>query len=106
MTTLNASLVDGPITIPIYGEPDENGAPTITGYVSGVHFNVARSALTPALEAYEVTPDPSTPARIWAGDVRREDGTWGLTAFLKFDTQAQAEAALTAAGLAVIEAAE
>lgn len=97
---LDASLVDGPISIPIYGEPDASGIPTITGHVPGVHFNVARSALTPALDAFEVTPDPSTPARIWAGDVRRPDGTWTLTAFLKFDTQAQAEAALTAAGLA------
>ena len=103
MTSYNPSLVDGPISIPIYGEPDADGVRPVTGYVPGVHFNIARSALTEGLAPYEVTPDPSTPVRIWAGDTRRPDGTWGLTAFLKFETLAQAEAALTAAGLVTVE---
>ena len=100
----NASVVLGPIAVPIYGAPvTVDGITTrpVTGYVSGSHWNIARTRLTPALEAYEVTPDPDTPAVIWAGDVRMPDGAWRDTAFLKFADDASALAALLAAGLAV-----
>jgi hypothetical protein len=99
----NTSLVLGPISVPIYGDPvtvDGITSRPVTGYVPGSHWNIARTRLTPALEAYEVTPDPDTPIVIWAGDVRLPDGAWRDTAFLKFASDAQALAALLAAGLA------
>jgi len=101
----NTSVVLGPISVPTYG-PEQTDPETgavyrpVTGYVSRSHWNIARTHLTPALEAYEVTPDPDTPIVIWAGDVRLPDGTWRDTAFLKFASDAQALAALLAAGLA------
>jgi len=99
----NTSIVLGPISVPIYGAPvTVDGITTrpVTGYVSGSHWNIARNRLTPALEAYEVTPDPATPAVVWGGDVRLPDGTWRDTAFLVFPDDATALAALLAAGLA------
>ena len=99
----NASVVLGPISVPIYGAAvTVDGITTrpVTGYVAGSHWNIARNRLTPALVAYEVTPDPSTPAVVWGGDVRLPDGTWRDTAFLLFASDAEALAALLAAGLA------
>ena len=91
MTTWNPVYIDGPISIPTFGAADpQTGERPITGYREGYHLNVARSILTPAMEAVEVTPDPATPYRTWAGDERDEDGRWQLTAFLRFDTEAAA----------------
>jgi hypothetical protein len=100
MITPNGSVVLGPVQIPIYGEPDEEGVRPVTGYVPGSHWNIARTHLAPSLAPYEVTPDPSTPAVVWAGDERLQDGTWRDTAFLLFADEAEALAALLAAGLA------
>ena len=100
----DASIIDGPIAIPIYGDPvTVDGITTrpVTGYVSGSHWNIARAILPAALATYEVTPGPATPAVIWAGDVQLPDGTWRDTAFLRFDDDAQALAAFLAAGVAV-----
>ena len=81
----NSSVVLGPIAI--------DGVP-------GSHWNIARTHLAPSLAPYEVTPDPSTPAVVWGGDVRLPDRTWRDTAFLLFADDAEALAALLAAGLA------
>lgn len=90
----------GPITIPIYGEPDETGERPVTGFAAGVHYNIARTALTDGLAAYLVSPEPATPAVVWAGDeVDSETGLWRDTAFLRFDDEAEARAILTAEGL-------
>ena len=98
-----ASIIAGPIAIPTYGDPvTVDGITTrpVTGYVSGSHWNIARASLPEALAAYEVTPAPATPAVVWAGDVRLADGNWRDTAFLRFDSDAQALAAFLAAGVA------
>ena len=95
MTTWNPTYIDGPISIPIFGESDpETGERSIAGYRDGYHLNVARSILTPAMEPYEVMPDPATPVRIWAGDTRGEDGCWRETAFLRFESEGEAVAAM------------
>jgi len=78
----NASLVLGPIAI--------DG-------VAGSHWNVARSSMTPALEAHEVMP--ATPQVVWAGD-EYHGSAWRDTAFLVFPDEASALQALLAAGLA------
>lgn len=83
--TWHPTYIDGPISIPVYGDADPE-----TGYRPGYHLNIARSILTPAMESYEVTPDPATPIRIWAGDERGEDGSWQETAFLRFESEAEA----------------
>jgi hypothetical protein len=101
----NTSLVLGPISVPTYG-PEQTDPETgavyrpVTGYVPGSHWNIARTHLAPSLAPYEVTPDPSTPAVIWAGDERMPNGMWRDTAFLLFADDAEALAALLAAGLA------
>lgn len=81
-----ASVVLGPIAI--------EGA-------GGSHWNVARTHMHASLAQYEVTPDPATPAVVWAGDERLPDGIWRDTAFLVFTDDASALQALLAAGLAV-----
>ena len=100
MITPNGSVVLGPVRIPIYGAPDAEGVRPVTGYVPGSHWNIARTHLAPSLAQYEVTPDPSTPAVVWGGDERMPNGMWRDTAFLLFSDDAQALAALLAAGLA------
>lgn len=91
MTTWHPTYIDGPIMIPVYGEADpETGERPMTGYRDGYHLNVARSILTAAMEPFEVTPDPATPYRIWAGDERGKDGRWRETAFLRFDDEGEA----------------
>ncbi len=89
--TWHPTYIDGPLTIPIYGEPDpETGERPVAGHRDGYHLNVARSILTPAMEAAEVMPDPATPYRTWAGDERGEGGRWQLTAFLRYESEAAA----------------
>lgn len=93
----NPTYIDGPIAIPVYDDTDpETGERSITGYRDGYHLNVARSILTPTTELYEVTPDPATPVRTWAGDVRGEDGRWRETAFLRFADETAALAVMSA----------
>lgn len=101
----NASVVHGPIQVPVYGAPQidpQTGAEVrpVTGYVPGSHWNVARTHMVPSLEPYEVTPDPATPANVWAGDERLPSGMWRDTAFLHFPDEDAALAALLAAELA------
>jgi len=82
----NPSLISGPLSIPIYGEPveieTEDGPVThrpITGYVPGYHLNVAERLMTAGLEAYRV--NPVTPFASHAGTV---------TACLVFADEAEA----------------
>ena len=77
--TWNPSLIDAPVIVE--GDP---------AYL----VNVARSALPAEAAAFEVTPDPATPARVFAGDELGEDGRFVLTAFLRFTDEAEAVAAL------------
>lgn len=75
----NTSVVDGPILI--------DG-------VAGYHLNVAPSAVPAEAAPYMVAPEPVTPARTFAGDVQAQDGTWPLTAFLRFPDEETAKAVL------------
>lgn len=91
----NRAVVDGPVSIPIYGTPDPvTGERPITGYEPGCHLNVGRSAVPAGAEAYEITPDPATPVRVMAGDRPRGDGSWELTSFLLFPNEAAAAAVM------------
>lgn len=91
----NPSLIDGPIVVPTYGPPDpETGVRPVTGSVPGYHLNLARSLMTPALDVFEVTPEPVTPMVVFAGDAPDEAGRYRLTAFLVFEDEAEAIAAL------------
>ena len=91
----NPSIVDGPIVIAIYGDPDPvTGERPVTGVEPGYHLNLARSALPAGAAAFEVAPDPATPARVFAGDELGEDGRFRLTAFLRFADEAEAIATL------------
>jgi hypothetical protein len=85
----NASLIDGPVPIAIYGEPyttDEgNEARDVIGYVDGYHLNVAPQVYTEALEPYRATP--RNPRRVFAG---------AETVFLRFEDEAEARAMLGA----------
>lgn len=93
--TWNPALVDGPIAVPTYGPADPvTGERPVIGVQPGYHLNVARSALSSAAEAFEVTPDPATPVRLFAGDRRGEDGRFELTALLLFPDEGAALAAL------------
>lgn len=84
----NASLIDGPVSIPIFGPPmlNEEGreAPNVIGYVAGYHLNVAPE-VAEGLEAYEAVP--RNPRRVFAG---------ADTVFLRFADEAEARAALGA----------
>lgn len=73
--TWNPSLVDAPVLV-------EGDAAYLV--------NVSRSALPAGAEAFEVTPDPATPARVFAGDELGDDGRFKLTAFLRFADEAEA----------------
>lgn len=50
--------------------------------------------MTPALDIFEVTPEPVTPMVVFAGDAPGEGGHYQLTAFLVFEDEAEAIAAL------------
>jgi len=62
-------LLDGPVTIDIFGDPitdDEgNEARDVIGYVEGYHLNVSPSVYTDALEPYRTAP--RNPRRVFAG---------------------------------------
>lgn len=75
----NTSLVDAPVMI------EGEGAYLV---------NVFRPAVPASAALFEVTPDPATPARVFAGDELGEDGRFKLTAFLRFADEAEAVAAL------------
>jgi hypothetical protein len=79
----NASLIDGPVPIAIYGDPiTEDAGHTyrpVIGYVSGYHVNVAPEVYTDALAPYRTTP--RQPRRVFAG---------AETVFLKFADEAEA----------------
>lgn len=76
--TWNTSLTYGPVE----------------GLDTGYHLNIAKGLMTPALAAFEVAPVPETPALVFAGDTLDEGGAYQLTAFLVFDDEDQARAAL------------
>lgn len=87
----NASLIDAPVRIPIYGEPDADGNPTITGYEPGYHLNAdarvydhytAEDGSNP-LDAYRAFP--MTPQQVFAGDAPE----W-VTVFLAFADEDEA----------------
>jgi hypothetical protein len=87
--TWNASLLDGPVPIAIYGDPiTEDEGHTyrpVIGYVDGYHLNVAPQVYTAELAPYVVTP--TFPHRVFAG---------AETVFLKFADEAEARSALGA----------
>ncbi len=81
----HASIIDGPVPIPILSEPDAEGMQTLLGYVDGYHLNVAPSVYTPELEPYRATP--RNPRRVFAG---------AETVFLRFADEAEARSLLGA----------
>ena len=76
----NPALIDGPITVYTYGEPDADGVRPVTGTIDGYHINVAPHLVTEELAVYAVVPE--NPARIFAG---------GSTGWLKFPDEATAK---------------
>jgi len=77
---------DGPIAIPIFGEPDEEGARPLLGWRSGYHVNATAAGMAAAdLSAWVIEPD--TPSQVYAG---------ASTVFLKFADEAEALAAIPA----------
>jgi hypothetical protein len=79
----NPSLIDGPLTIYTFGEPDADGVREVTGTVPGYHLNVAPWLVTE--EAAPYVQEPATPSCTFAG---------GSTGFLKFPDEATARALL------------
>lgn len=79
----NASQVNGPLNIPIYGPPAEDGSLPIIGEVPGYHLNACPSLASDALAPYVV--EPQAPVNVWAG---------APTLFLKFPDEATAKSAL------------
>ena len=95
--TWNASLIHGPIAIPVLGDPNpETGERELLGHVEGYRLNVAQSVYastvqedgTSPLDAHLETPD--TPHQVWAGD----EPEWS-TVFLRFDDEAEAHSKLS-----------
>jgi hypothetical protein len=86
--TWNPSLIDGPVSIAIYGDPitDDEGHTyrPITGYVEGYHLNVAPEVAA-GLDAWRI--EPTSPERVFAG---------AETVFLRFADEAEARSALGA----------
>lgn len=84
----NASLIDGPVQIAIFGPPyaNEEGSNLrdVVGYVDGYHLNVPPE-VGAGLEAYQTFP--RNPRRVFAG---------AETVFLRFADEAEARAALGA----------
>lgn len=77
---------DGPITIPVYGEPDADGVRPVIGQRPGCHINATPlgwAALD--LSAYLLDPQPQTPTQIYAG---------GQTYCLWWENEATARAVL------------
>jgi hypothetical protein len=87
--TWNPSLIDGPVPIPLYGDPitDDEGNTyrPVIGYVDGYHVNIAPQVYTDAMQPYVMTP--SLPRRVFAG---------AETVFLKFVDEVEARAMLGA----------
>lgn len=85
----NASLIDGPVPIAIFGDEitDDEGNTyrPVVGYVEGYHLNVAPQVYTAELAPYVVTP--TLPRRVFAG---------AETVFLKFADEAEARSVLGA----------
>jgi hypothetical protein len=85
--TWNASIIDAPVPIAIYGDPitDDEGNTyrPVMGYVPGYHVNIAPQAYTAEMEPYAVTP--TLPRRVFAG---------AETVFLRFADEAEARLVL------------
>jgi hypothetical protein len=83
----NASLIDGPVPIAIYGDPitdaEGNTHRPVTGYVEGYHLNISPSVYTDDLAPYLMTP--TQPRRVFAG---------AETIFLKFADEEEARSML------------
>ena len=84
-TVIIGTLLTRPDTDPETGEYLTPPEP-----LDGWHANVPARDMTPALEAYRVTP--AHPRNVYAGDIEG-------TAFLRFDDEAEGVAALIGAGL-------
>jgi len=80
----NLSIIDGPIDVPIYGPPDEEGNREVIGHRDGYHLNVSPEIMTSELEQFVI--EPETPNRIFFG---------GETTFLKFPNEASAKSHLS-----------
>lgn len=80
------SLIDGPVSVAIYGEPyaDAEGFEVrdVVGYEPGYHLNVAPE-IAAGLDAWRVYP--TSPERVFAG---------AETVFLKFANETEARSAL------------
>lgn len=80
--------VDGPIPAPIFGEPDEDGFPTIIGEEPGYRLNLLSELMKSEFEPYRTYP--GTPLRIWAGDEPEYQ-----TIFLLFEDEEEAKEVLS-----------
>jgi hypothetical protein len=85
----NASLLDGPVPIAIYGEPVTNDEGLtyrpVIGHIDGYHVNIAPQVYTAEMEPYLMTP--TVPRRVFAG---------AETVFLRFADEAEARSVLGA----------
>lgn len=82
----NPSLIDGPVSIAIYGKPyaDVEGFEVrdVVGYIAGYHLNIAPE-IAAGLDAWRVYP--TTPQQVFAG---------AETVFLRFADEAEARSVL------------
>jgi len=77
---------DGPIAVPIYGEPDEDGVAPVVGWREGYHVNATPAGAAAAdFSAWVI--EPATPSQVYAG---------AETVFLRFADEAEALAAIPA----------
>lgn len=71
-----------------------SGAATI-GYSGKLTPSQTRSCTPGLTDKFEIDPGPTTPVVVWAGDeIDPETGRWRETAFLRFDTETEAQTAL------------
>lgn len=84
----NASLIDGPVPIAIFGEPytsqDGSELRDVIGHVTGYHLNVAPE-IAAGLDAWRI--EPTSHERVFAG---------AETVFLRFADETEARSALGA----------
>lgn len=57
---------DGPIAIPLYGDPDEDGVRPVTGYAPGYHVNASPLGWA-ALDLTAFLIIPTNPRQVYAG---------------------------------------
>lgn len=88
----------GPIAVPLtqeWGVADD-GSPCeiVTAWREGYFLNAPRALLAQRADLVAFACEPDSPQQVFAADTQDAEGRWTLTAFLRFDDEAAARAAL------------